>query len=325
MNPAREPLPRVSTSPRLTLVGLGECLFDVVGDRQTLGGAPLNAAFQAHQLAAELGGRGVVVTRVGSDDLGRRAIAELAERGLATDFVQVDPQADTGRALVELEDGQPRFVIVPEVAWDRLEFTEGLRSLAAECDAVFFGTLGQRSSPACDTIRRFLTHAPRAIRMFDVNLRAPYYSAEVILAGCQLATVVKVNEEELPILGEIVGARGDSADERAEKLLARFPLSAVVLTRGAAGTVLYHAGGRTETSPVSYPQHPLADAVGAGDACSAGLAIGMLRGWPAEQTVDLANRMGAYVASQPGATVKLPAEIRAIVRNEQPLTGSTTR
>jgi len=315
MNEAREPLPRVSPVLRPIVVGLGECLFDVVEDRAMLGGAPLNAAFQAHQLAARSGGRGVVVTRVGNDPLGRRAVDELAVRGLATDWVQVDPQAETGRALVQVVDGKTQFAIVPDVAWDRLEFTEGLQALAAECHAVFFGTLGQRSTIARETIRRFLVAAPQAIRLFDVNFRSPFFNAEIVKSCCELATVVKLNEDELPIVCELAGLGTHPAtpDDRAGEMLARFPLSAMVLTRGAAGTVLYLPGRRIETSPVSYPPHPQADAVGAGDACSAGLVMGMLRGWSPEQTVDLANRMGAYVASQPGATVTLPQEIRQLV------------
>lgn len=256
-----------------------------------------------------------MVTRVGNDPLGRRAVDELAVRGLATDWVQLDPQAETGRALVQVVEGKTQFVIVPDVAWDRLEFTEGLRALAAECHVVFFGTLGQRSAAARETIRRFLVEAPQAIRLFDVNLRAPFFNAEIVKAGCHLASVVKLNEDELPVVCELagLGSHPATADERAEEMLSRFPLSAMVLTRGAAGTVLYLPGRRIETSPVSYPQHPQADAVGAGDACSAGLVMGMLRGWPPEQTVDLANRMGAYVASQPGATVSLPNELKQLV------------
>lgn len=300
-----------------TLVGLGEALFDVVGGREILGGAPLNAAFQAHQLAAVNGGEGVVVSRVGHDALGERAMAELTGRGLETSEVQIDRDAATGRAIVETKGGQTRFTIVPDVAWDRLEFTPALAALARNCDAVFYGTLGQRSPQSRDAIRQFVRHADNALRMFDVNLRAPFYNADVVSAGCDLATIVKLNEEELPIVAELVGiaaaAAKRPADELAAALRDKFRLQAVVLTRGAAGTVLYEAGRRVETAPVSYPMHPQADAVGAGDACSAGLAMGMLLGWPAELAVSLANRCGAYVASQPGATVRLPAEILDLV------------
>jgi fructokinase len=302
---------------RFTVVGLGEALFDVFPGRVVLGGAPLNVAVHAHQLAQPLGGRGVVVSRVGQDDLGRQLLDELKSRGMTTDYVQADPDRDTGKVYVgHGADGQPTFDIVRHVAWDWLSFDPGDDSLANRCEAVCFGSLAQREAQARNSIYRFLSAAQRAVRLFDVNLRQNYYDANVLRRSCELATAVKLNEHELPVVADLLGLRVAAEkgsaywlDRQAEALLKKWKLSLVAVTRGAHGTALYTPGGRVEGEPVAYPPADGADAVGAGDACAAGLLIGLIMRWPTGRTVNLANHAGAYVASQPGATPALPDAI----------------
>jgi fructokinase len=314
----------------LTIVGLGEALFDIFPGREILGGAPLNVAVHAHQLASVVGGRGIPASRIGRDELGRRVIDELSARGIPTSGLQVDDVRPTGRVLVTLRGKEPHYEIVPDAAWDHLAFTEDLERLAGECDAVCFGTLGQRSPGARATIGQFLEHATRAIRLFDVNLRQEFFSAELIRHGCALATVVKLNEHELPQIhrllvhteGENAAMEMESHDRMAGELRERLALDAVVLTRGAAGTALYTAGGKTEGEPASYPHDPGADSVGAGDACAAGILVGMLLGWPPARVVALANASGAYVASQPGATPRLPPRLLESVATGRESEGS---
>jgi fructokinase len=295
----------------LTVVGLGEALYDVFPDRQVVGGAPLNAAVHAHQMAAVFGGRGIPASRVGTDELGRRVVSELTARGIPTFALQQDTARPTGRVVVTLRGGEPSYEIVEDAAWDWLEFTDDWRELAGHCGAVCFGTLAQRSPQARATIEQFLEDAPQAIRMFDVNLRQHYFAGELIRRSCTLATVVKLNEPELPQVLRLLALapKSGAPDDQAMALRESFGLDVVILTRGAAGTVVYTSGVRTEGAPLSDPHHPDADSVGAGDACAAGILVGMLLGWPAEQVVSLANAAGAYVASQPGATPQLPASL----------------
>jgi fructokinase len=306
----------------LTIVGLGEALFDVFPDREILGGAPLNVAVHAQQLASIVGGRGLPASRIGRDELGRRVTDELSARGVPTSGLQVDDEHPTGRVLVTLVGREPHYEIVPDAAWDHLAFNEDLERLAGECDAVCFGTLGQRSPEARATIGQFLGRATRAIRLFDVNLRQEFYSEALIRQSCALATAIKLNEHELPQIHRLLvepggaAASTESHDRMAGELRERLALDAVVLTRGAAGTVLYTAGGKTEGEPASYPHDPEADSVGAGDACSAGVLVGMLLGWPPARVVALANAAGAYVASQPGATPRFPARLLELVTRE---------
>jgi fructokinase len=297
------PLSRLNeTEGRRTVVGLGEGLFDVIAGEPHCGGAPLNFAVHAHQL----GNEGSVVTRVGNDDLAVRLTDELARRGMTTRYVQVDSDRPTGTVVVCLDrNGQPSYEIVADVAWDALEFTPELASLAREADAVCFGTLGQRSAASREAIRRFLEAADRAERLLDVNLRPPFYDASLLARSCEPATAVKLNEGELR---ELAGLFGLSRDGAADGLRERFGLSWVAVSRGPRGTVVHDAAGRHESEPVAARTED-GDPVGAGDATAAALVHGAIRGWPWSMTLALANRLGAYVASCRGACPRLPRGI----------------
>ena len=189
------------------IVGIGEALFDLLPDREVLGGAPLNVVVHAHQLATVLGGRAVMVSRVGADERGRRLRAELSARGLSDRFIQNDADRPTGTVRVTLDRGEPHYDIVRDVAWDRLEFTSELSALAAECSAVCYGTLGRREDQADRTICRFVESAGQAIKLFDVNLRQHFYTAPLLSRGLELATIAKMNETELLVVTDVLGLR----------------------------------------------------------------------------------------------------------------------
>lgn len=326
-------------SAGFTIVGLGEALFDVFPGGARLGGAPLNVAVHAHQLAQSAGdpgsgpagdpggaarGRGVVVSRVGQDDLGNRLLAEVAEHGMTTEFLQTDPDRPTGRVDVDTDlEGNPTYDIALNAAYDNLQFDFDVEDLAVSCDAVCFGTLAQRDAQARNAIYRFLDTARtggRAFRLFDVNLRSSggreFYDARILRRSCELATAIKLNRDELPVVLRLLGLAPEAMEDAAAASLCKaFPFEMVVLTRGAEGTAIYSRGGnRYEGDRVSYPLDAAADSVGAGDACSAAILVGRVRRLPPAQLVNLANHMGAYVASQPGATPRLPDDILALAR-----------
>ena len=318
---------------RFTIVGIGEGLFDVLPKGDVLGGAPLNVAVHAHQLASSHDGAGVVATRVGQDARGRTLQKHLRQRGMTTAYVQEDPDLPTGVVYVAVDGaGQPTYDIVEQVAWDVLQFDPDFESLARRCQAVCFGTLAQRHSQARQTIRRFTTMAPQAVCMFDVNLRQHYFDRQIIEDSLQRCNVLKLNDEELPVLAEMFhlpaasadastddsGDAGEDvkadgiADARMFSLMKKFDLQAAMLTRGAKGCVLYADGSRFEDQPVTYPAAENADAVGAGDACAAAVLVGLCLRIPHAKLTAIANHAGAYVASQPGATPALPDEILAM-------------
>ena len=297
---------------KVIIVGLGEALFDLLPSGKVLGGAPLNVACHAHALLQGRGGEGVVASRVGADGLGGEVVAELARRGMSTAFLQGDDKHPTGTVNVTLEAGEPSFEIVANVAWDCLEFTPAWAELAQCATAVCFGTLAQRSSASRAAIQAFLDEAAGAIRLFDVNLRQQFYDRSLLESSCRRATMVKLNEDELPVLAGLLNLPGTWPINQLSELRQRFGLDAVVYTRGPRGTTLVLPGEVISPPAASYPPAPNADAVGAGDACSAGILAGWSLHLPPQQTAELANRLGAFVASQPGATPALPPEIVAL-------------
>jgi fructokinase len=208
------------------------------------------------------------------------------------------------------EAGHPEFEIAENVAWDHIRPTDSAKQLANRCAAICFGTLAQRSPESRATIRQLLAAAPQAWRVCDLNLRQQFYSAEVIASSFQMASVMKLSASELTLAAKIleVDSPGDP-DQQARQLCDKFALKLLVLTRGKEGTVLYGNGQRVQGEVPSFPRAAQADDVGAGDASCAAIVTGLLQKWPLERIVNLANRVGAYVASQPGATPELPAEI----------------
>jgi fructokinase len=289
-------------SKRHIVVGLGELLWDLFPAGAQLGGAPANFAY----ITSLLGDEGIPASRLGEDSLGANAIHRLGRLGLSTEFIQKDTDHPTGTVKVEVDrTGQPRFEISESVAWDFLEWTPHWQNLAQKADAVCFGSLAQRSDWSRTTIGRFLAASRKnAVRVFDVNLRQNFYSTQVLAESVKLATIVKLNHEELPKIMRSFELETRGEEDSARQLLSPHEVKLVCVTRGNGGSLLVSAGECSE--------HPgfkveVADTVGAGDAFTAALVHGYLRGTPLAQINETANRVGAWVASQSGATPALKA------------------
>lgn len=289
------------------IVGLGETLWDVFPDRVCLGGAPLNFACSAAELAGTSASVSLV-SAVGQDDLGRRAIDALQQHNVKTETVQANGH-ETGQVLVELDaSGVASYRFADDGAWDDVEWNDQLRHLAANCDAVCFGTLGQRNEVSQKTIQAFVsTTSAGALRVLDVNLRSPFYNDTTIRESLALANVLKLNDEELPVLASLCGVTsGDvrgSDVEIMRQLAVEFRLQGVALTRGAAGAVLVW---EDEVSDLPGIQMGVVDTVGAGDAFTAAMVLGLLAGKNIAEINRQANATAAYVCSQPGATMSFP-------------------
>lgn len=282
--------------PDFTIVGIGEALFDCYPDGRRLpGGAPFNFSVQAHRVASRYGGRALPVTRVGDDPLGRHFLAAVDAPRHA---IQVDPAHPTGCVEVTISGGEPRYEIATGVAWDFIEYEP------LSCDAVCFGTLAQRSPVSRHSIQDFVAAVPpRALRLFDINLRQHFWDSAVIEESLRLANAVKLNADEMRIVADLFHLESPAG------LLGRFGLHTVVLTEGERGTTLYTRDGVTRGEKVRFAPAPDADAVGAGDACAAVVAVGLVCGWTPARIVALANRVGAWVASRRGALPELPADL----------------
>jgi fructokinase len=285
------------------VIGLGEILWDLLPGGRQLGGAPANFAYNAKILGAEA----CVVSSVGDDLLGRDILAQLDRLGLDRHCVAVDSGHPTGTVSVELdEQGKPSYVIHENVAWDNIPLTPELVELCRRADILCFGSLAQRSGISRTTIRACLTATRgECLRIFDVNLRQHYYDAEVIRAGLQAAQVLKLNDEELPVLASVLGISG-SEDQTLRSLLSGFHLKLIALTRGDKGAMLV-GGGRSLVQSVVASK--VVDTVGAGDAFTAALAIGLHRGLDLDVINRHACRLAAYVCSQAGATPVVPREL----------------
>jgi fructokinase len=284
---------------KYTIVGLGELLWDVFPNRKELGGAPANFAY----MTSLLGDEGVVASRVGRDRLGNAAARRLAKLGLSQEWLQLDTKKPTGTVKVQVfEDGQPKFQIAEDVAWDNFEWTSQWQALAGRTAAVCFGSLAQRSERSRETIRLFLQNLrPNALKVFDVNLRQTFFSADILRESAKLADIMKVNQDELPQVAQLLGYKSNAKETAAPWLLRTCGLKLVCITEGPSGSSLVAADGLRR-----HPGFPteVADTVGAGDAFTAALIHHYLRGATLDDMNEAANRMGSWVASQVGATPK---------------------
>lgn len=276
-----------------SLIGIGEILWDLLPEGKHLGGAPANFAYTANQL----GNKGIICSRIGNDDFGREIPEQLKTKKLTFDSIQIDANKQTGIVKVVLREGQPSYEIIENTAWDYLELTEKWCKIAQKSDAVCFGSLAQRNEVSGKTIREFVGLV-KGLRIFDVNLRQNYFSAEILEKSFGLANVVKLNHEELPLVSKLFNINSLNVQICLEKLIEMFELNLICLTRGSNGSLLKT---KKEFSEHQGLKIKVADTIGAGDAFTAGTTHGLLRDWELDKINEFANRVGAFVASNTGA------------------------
>jgi fructokinase len=278
------------------VVGLGEVLWDVLPERTCLGGAPANFAY----ITTLMGDQGIVASRVGQDSRGVEALRRMEEVRLNIEHVQTDPEHPTGTVNVKVDNrGQAKFEIARSVAWDYLEWTADWQQLAGKTDAVCFGSLAQRSEASRAAIRRFVGATPSwSVKVFDVNLRQSYYSQDVLCDSMRLADIVKVNDEELPKIMRLGNFVHKNELASAQRLISAYDLKMVCITRGGRGSLLVTSDDSNRHPGFSVD---VADTVGSGDAFTAGLVHEYLQGASLELMNEVANLVGAWVASEVGA------------------------
>jgi fructokinase len=276
---------------------LGEALIDVFPEREVIGGAPLNVA---RNLAA-LGAHPLFVSRIGAGPAGELVLGQMRELGMAVHGVQRDRDRLTGRVHVELVEGQPSYRIEADAAWDFLEVESATAVVrAARPSLAYFGTLAQRSPASRAAIRACLAASP-ALRLLDLNLRGFAEERQVSRDSLEYADILKLNEEELARLAEWFAPRARGGEAAAAfALMADFQLQRIVVTRGESGWACYEAGG-TQVLEGPSPRVTVVDAVGAGDAFSAVLLLGEMRGWSLRATLLRAAEFAARVCAIHGA------------------------
>ncbi|QBG48039.1 carbohydrate kinase [Verrucomicrobia bacterium S94] len=282
------------------VAGIGELLWDVFPEHKRLGGAPAN--FSCH--CGQLGANAKPVSCVGADPLGKEIREGLNELGMSADFIFETPEYPTGTVDVVLnEAGKPTYEIHEDVAWDHIPCPEELKAFAATLDAVCFGSLSQRSGESRGSIRSFICEVPdNALKIYDVNLRQSFYSKPIIAESLELANVLKLSDEELPVLADYFDLQGDTV-EQLKALRRLFSLKLIFFTRGKDGSILLSAH---EIDDCAGCEGLAVDSVGAGDSATAALCMGVLQGWPLSKVNLYTNEVSTFVCMQKGATPVLP-------------------
>lgn len=276
-------------------MGIGELVWDMLPGGRQLGGAPVNFAYWCGRLGAE----GYPVSAVGDNDLGREAFDRLAGTGLDLGYVQRNA-LPTGRVNVTLSgNGIPEYDIVEGVAWDALVADARTLELAAQADAVCWGSLAQRSEASRRAIAAILgATRPECLKVFDINIRQHWYSREIVTDSLRQADVLKLNEDELPLVASLLGI-GKSGAETIAELIRAFSLRYVIYTAGADYSEIHSAEGLLSRIPT--PQVEVADTVGAGDSFTAAFITSLLQGDPVAACHRKAVETAAEVCTVHGA------------------------
>lgn len=289
----------------LLVVGMGEALWDMLPEGRKLGGAPANFAYHVSQFGLD----SRVVSAVGDDELGNEILAIFAEKQLDCQIEKVTYPTGTVQVTLD-EKGVPCYEIKEGVAWDNIPYTPALENLAKQTHAVCFGSLAQRNAVSRETINRFIDQMPEdenVLKIFDINLRQHFYSKELIEASLKKSNVLKINDEELVVVGEMFGFADIDFQDKCWILLAKYNLKMLILTCGTEGSYVFTPG---EVSFLETPQVQVADTVGAGDSFTGAFVAAILSGKTVKDAHRLAVDVSAFVCTQNGAMPELAEELK---------------
>ncbi|MGB7191421.1 MAG: carbohydrate kinase [Acidobacteriaceae bacterium] len=283
----------------MRILSIGEVLWDVIGGREFLGGAPLNFSVSAQRLGNEV----AFVSAVGADDRGRLALQSIEAQGLSAEWIETLPGYPTGTAVASMDaSGSAIFQIIRPVAYDFLSAGEAVFNQLVELrpDWIYFGTLVQTAPGNEALLHRLIAAAPSARRFYDINLREGQWSAELVQRLSALTSVLKLNEAEAETLFRLThGLEKFSLERFCQSWSRSYGIELICVTLGERGCAVW-----SNNALQNFPGRPakVMDTVGAGDAFSAAFLHGLGRGWPLEQTAGFANALGSLVASRAGAT-----------------------
>jgi len=286
-----------------TILAFGEVLWDILPSCTVLGGAPFNFVYRVNSL----GDTGLMVSRLGRDELGQKAFEQVTELGLDTTYIQWDDHFPTGTVQVSFdEENNPDYVIIPQVAYDQIELTDALLEAASTVDCLCFGTLSQRSEKSRKTVEHLLAKASKSLKLLDINLRKDCYNLETVTFSLQKADVLKLNEEEARRLGRMLDVRYQNLPEFCEQMLDRWHLRHCLVTLGEEG--VFAMSAQDERVYVPGYRIRLVDSLGSGDAFTAGFVHNILREKSISQACEFGNMLGALVATKKGATAPVTQE-----------------
>lgn len=285
----------------------GEVLWDIIGENAYIGGATFNVGAHLARFGCDV----AVLSCLGSDELGDRAIDEIAKLGMDGALVQRTDTYETGKALVHLDETNTATYDIPIAAFDAIHCDDELiQTLQTKhFDVLIYGTLASREpdGPSRQTLARMLESVSFSHRFYDINIRKEFYSKDLISYCFQKASIAKINDEESVLVSQLLYGQDLPEETLVERLRADYAIDVVILTRGGAGCSVFDASGACH-----LPGHKVTvvDTVGAGDAFSAAFLYHYLHGQTAAESARLGNRLGAFVASQSGAVPAYPDELR---------------
>ncbi len=285
------------------VVGLGEALWDVLPEGKKLGGAPSNFAFHAGQF----GLNSIAVSALGEDKLAEETVQQLEEKKLNYCMPRVPYPTGTVQVALD-EEGVPTYDIKENVAWDNIPFTDEVKHVAENTRAVCWGSLAQRNATSRETIYRFLDTTPNdCMKIFDINLRQNFYTKEVICESLKRCNVLKINDEELVIIGRMFGYPGLDIENKCWLILGKYNLDMLVLTCGVNGSYVFTPGAM---SFQETPKVEVADTVGAGDSFTGTFCAAILAGLPVAEAHRHAVEVSAFVCTQNGAMPQVPDTLK---------------
>ncbi len=292
---------------KTNVVCFGEVLYDVFPTHRKIGGAPLNVALRL----ASLGINAQIISRIGNDEIGKELVAFIQENNVSTDTIQIDQTYSTGEVLVQLDKkGSASYTINYPVAWDEIEATPEAKNAVKNADALVFGSLVCRDETSYNTLLSLVKIAK--YKIFDVNLRAPFYTKDLLANLMKQADFIKFNDDELYEISEYLNSPFHSLEQNILFIAEQTQAKSICVTKGSHGAVLYHNGKMYYNSGYKIS---VADTVGAGDSFLAGLLSKLLTNEEPQKAIDFACALGALVASNEGANPKITKEAIAKFMN----------
>ncbi|MEL6847209.1 MAG: carbohydrate kinase [Bacteroidota bacterium] len=292
----------------MNVISFGEILWDIIEGTPYIGGAPFNFAAHLSQCGAEV----AMISRLGKDELGERALEAVKKLSVDPRYIQWDSDHPTGTVDVFLKNGQPSYTIHPEVAYDYIAFDplQAAGLLEAEVEVFGFGTLAQRHPQSQETLARILAARSFQHVFYDVNLRKDCYNQEIIQASVPHSTVLKLNDEEVPLISDFLFGKKESMEGFARRVAEEHELAVVIITAGAQGCYIFH-GGKYELVPGRAVT--VVDTVGAGDSFSAAFMFQYVAHGDPFQAASVANQVGGFVAASRGPIPTYTEEIKSLL------------
>ncbi|MEJ2113903.1 MAG: carbohydrate kinase [Flavobacteriaceae bacterium] len=275
----------------------GEVLWDVFPDQEKIGGAPLNVALRLQSYKNDV----AIISSVGNDVLGKKLKDFILKNNLKSDYIQTDKILSTGRVNVTLDDkGSASYEISQPVAWDNIQLNETSIERVKQSDVFIFGSLACRNSVSKQTLLELLNHAK--FKVFDVNLRPPFYSLELLQELMHKVDFIKFNDDELELISYQLKSDTTSIEKNMTFISKMFGVKYLCVTRGSKGAIFLSDGKLYSND--GYKVN-VKDTVGAGDSFLASLLHKITCENNKQKALDFACAVGALVAASEGANPKI--------------------